>query len=292
MQRFGWLALPIVALLVQGLVPACGLERVLTQREPSPNRHTSCVACHRISEPESLGEEPSFAGEIDPSPLCLDCHHYSVNHHPIDVVPGPGYTNKTASSLPLYDGQVRCLTCHRAHTDAGQREFDAPLQLLRGGPYSDRRELCLACHGEDKLSTFNPHRMLSPDGSVLESNGKPVCLICHLKKPDLANSSGEVTFRADIAFLCWRCHTFMSGTFLERHFHVTPRKTTRLAMRKSEKELELVLPLAPDGMITCSTCHNPHQQDAVTRPAAQAGADSPRRLRMEKERICSACHTK
>jgi len=48
--------------------------------------HTSCVFYHRMS-PEKISESNLFPEGIDPSSVCLDCHHYGENHHPVNFVP-------------------------------------------------------------------------------------------------------------------------------------------------------------------------------------------------------------
>ena len=140
--------------------------------------------------------------------------------------------------------------------------------------------MCFQCHGQDDYTKIDPHKMLSADGSVRKVNGEPVCLICHTAQPDPKGDPDLVEFKADVAFLCWRCHAPMAGSFLNKHFHVKPKKPTRTAIMNTENRLGIELPLARDGMLTCSTCHNPHQAGVLTRTAVQAGADAPKRLRI------------
>src|SRR5512135_658971 len=44
--------------------------------------HASCVSCHRIQESDISRTNP-FPEGIDPSSICLDCHH-AENHHPVN----------------------------------------------------------------------------------------------------------------------------------------------------------------------------------------------------------------
>jgi hypothetical protein len=132
--------------------------------------------------------------------------------------------------------------------------------------------------------------MLSRNGTFADLDGKQVCLFCHRETPDIEGEPGEATFRADVAFLCWRCHAPMAGSFLDSHYHAKPKKKTRREMRRTEEERNIALPLDRDGVITCSTCHNPHQDGVIARKAAAAGAGQVRRLRIPKERICGGCH--
>ena len=87
-----------------------------------------------------------FPEGIDPSSICLDCHHYSDNHHPVNFVPQGTFKNSEGEDFPLFDGEMRCLTCHRVHQDQG---LVGRPRLLRGGPYSGRTEICFSCHDKD-----------------------------------------------------------------------------------------------------------------------------------------------
>jgi hypothetical protein len=96
-----------------------------------------------------------------------------------------------------------------------------------------------------------------------------------------------VRFRADVGFLCWRCHPPMPGEFFTQHFLVKPSKS-RQNMQEAEERLLVILPLVPRDRITCSTCHNPHQKGVIQHEAAAKGADARSKLRLPS--ICSACH--
>jgi len=290
MGSIRWIVNPVIAGLSLVVLSACGASRLASSDRPTTKGHTACVTCHRTNDPTADGSSQPFAGGIEPSSACLDCHHYDVNHHPVNMTPRKGSTAAAQSGLPLFDGQIRCLTCHQAHTDAGHDKLGGAPKLLRGGPYTDQRAMCFQCHGQDDYTKIDPHKMLTANGSVREIDGKPVCLLCHTKKPDPAGDPDLVEFRADVAFLCWRCHTPMAGSFMNKHFHVRPKKTTRTALANTENRLGIELPLARDGMLTCSTCHNPHQTGVLRRTAVQAGADAPKRLRIAAASICEACH--
>jgi nitrate/TMAO reductase-like tetraheme cytochrome c subunit len=133
--------------------------------------------------------------------------------------------------------------------------------------------------------------MLNDSGEVREVNGKPVCLLCHSKEPDPAvDRTSDVRFRADIGFLCWRCHPPMAmpDNFFDKHFLVKPSQEILRSMGEAEERLVVILPLVPRGRVTCSTCHNPHQRGVIHRDAAAKGADAASKLRLPS--ICVACH--
>ena len=263
-------------------------------REKIPSHHRTCDICHSSAKPAKGGE--LFSAGVDPSALCLnaDCHGtYSSNHHPVDFVPEPSGFVSPAGELPLFDGKMRCLTCHDPH--AGPQYSETP-KLLRGGypadvPYKDRRRLCFKCHFKEKYADIYPHLMLDEKGNFLMINGKPVCLLCHSVVPDpQKNRRSDVRFRADIAFLCWRCHPPMPGLFFENHFLLRPSALVRDEIDRSEKNKHVIFPLIPRGRISCSTCHNPHQREVMRDERTKAGADEPMRLRLPSPAICLGCH--
>jgi predicted CXXCH cytochrome family protein len=179
------------------------------------------------------------------------------------------------------------LTCHTEEdheTGSGK--------LLRGAPYEDRRQICFTCHDEDAYAEINPHVMLNPEGAYAQVNGKPVCLVCHAIKPDPAKDrTRDVWFRADIAFLCWRCHGAMiNGKILEQHFLMEPSFSMLETIEKNEQQLQITIPLVPRDRITCSTCHNPHQKGVIVYGPSAKGADAPGRLRLPEPEICRVCH--
>ena len=189
---------------------SCTMQQLLwpEKRTNSPayvNPHSDCIFCHGTKDPTPAS--PQFTAE--PSALCLDCHDYRENHHPVDFRPA----NSAEFPLPLYDGMVRCLTCHEIH--GGPNHGGSP-KLLRGGPYLvDRRAMCSKCHSLARYEAINPHIMLESDGTVRKVNGRPVCLLCHKVKPNPeTDTTSSVKFKADVGFLCWRCHPPMPDPFL------------------------------------------------------------------------------
>ncbi len=213
---------------------------------------------------------------------CLECHKYWENHHPIGIVP----SDPTNFHFPLYNGKIMCLTCHiEDHLGGG-------VNLLRDGPYVDRRDFCFKCHAKGKYSKIDPHIMLDGRGNVLNVAGRPVCLFCHAVKPDPeTDRTGDVLFKADVAFLCWRCHPPMTNPkFFKEHFLVTPSMEMRRFMEGQEQRLQVTMPLVPRDRLTCSTCHNPHQKGVILYGPSARGADTPSRLRLPASTICDACH--
>jgi len=222
----------------------------------------------------------SSAYGADGSSVCLSCHDYLENHHPTDVIPPAPYT----IPFPLYNSQIRCLTCHTG-------DHMGSSYMLRGGPYTDRREVCFLCHYEEEYRQIDPHIMLDSDGRITEVNNRPVCLVCHSKMPDpRVDRTKDVSFRADVAFLCWRCHSLMGIGILNQHILLKPSLQMLSRIKSSEEKMTIILPLIPRERMTCSTCHNPHQKGVIIHEPSAKGADAPDRLRLQEADLCVACH--
>ena len=258
--------------------PDCSTEAA---EKAIDKHHVSCVMCHRTSTPEYY-EAAMKSGDIDMSAVCMDCHLYSENHHPVNFVPDKA----PPAGFPLIDGQMKCLTCHEAHGNQKQ----AHTNLLRGAPYKDRRDVCFACHSTDQYTDLNPHKMFDADGKIRKVNNESICLVCHIKVPNQSNPKEQITFKADVAFLCWRCHPPMPDNFFTGHFLAKPSKKTFRYMKDKGEENNVSLPLLNRNRVTCSTCHNPHQSGIIKNTAAASGADSQALLRLPKDKICSSCH--
>ena len=244
----------------------------------------SCSTCHE-GKPET--GKPSLLLPENPSKKCRDCHRYKSegDHHPSSTISGPtGDTALIDPAFKLYSGNMECLTCHRIHTGEdyglGTRNF------LVGGPYADRRDICFRCHKKDSYKGMNPHNdMLEKNGDLKQST----CLVCHAEVPDpQVDRTGDVKFRATVAFLCWRCHPLMAQDFMDKHYLKEPSARRYVEMKWSEEDHKIILPLDSARRITCSTCHNPHQPGVVIEESARKGAGTKKRLRAEK--ICEKCH--
>lgn len=225
---------------------------------------------------------PSQKTEIPQSAACLDCHEsYKVNHHPVDLVPN----NPSRIPFRLYDGKITCLTCHLEdingpdHTSMARSKVEGP-------------DICFKCHSGEEYADIDPHIMLESDGRVVQVKGGPVCLVCHTVRPNAeVDRTKDVKFKADVAFLCWRCHGIMANAMLlNAHFQIEPSASMLSYMRGKEYELAVTIPLVPRQRITCSTCHNPHQEGVIVYLPSAKGADSKNRLRLPHKTLCLVCH--
>ena len=212
---------------------------------------------------------------------CIECHDYGLNHHPVDIQPFGEVP------FPLTNGKITCTTCHFSDHETGGRNF------LREGPYLQQRDICFKCHHKMRYEGLNPHDMLDKDRKIKKIiGGQPVCIVCHVNTPNpQTDKTEDVEFRADVGFLCWRCHPPMANAlFQSQHLLVSPSLEMQKVIEKNEKAMNIVLPLVPRNRVTCSTCHNPHQKGVIVRDAAAKGAGSDYRLRIPSPRLCFICH--
>ncbi|WP_168205969.1 cytochrome c3 family protein [Geobacter sp. FeAm09] len=242
---------PVCLIILPLVFASCSLSGANLQRESNPAVHSDCRDCHTVARPE--GKTALFPSYTDPSYFCLDCHNYKTNHHPVNFIPA----RQIRPQFPLSTGEITCLTCHEMH--GGPQHKGTP-KLLRGGPYADLRTMCLNCHTVEQYANIDPHIMKKDGEERTVVGGKTVCLFCHELEPDPAQDRANmVLFKADVTFLCLRCHTLMHTGYFEKHFLVTPSKEIISNSNRPEILARFSLPLVPRGRITCTTCHNPHQ---------------------------------
>ncbi len=90
-----------------------------------------------------------------------------------------------------------------------------------------------------------------------EATSHVACTDCHLR--------GKALKAATVNALCLSCHP---GNTKDHILGVIPTAPN------------LTLPLDKENKITCITCHEPHGKGTVAKL-----------LRIDRERLCSACHT-
>ena len=272
---------------------------------------SDCGSCH--TGRAEYGH-PNLINPGNPSLTCRRCHDYrnDEDHHPIKA--SSDIRNKIAmNNLPfdVSSGKMACLTCHEIH--AANDYLQRSQGLLKGGPYENIRDECFGCHDREAYSSINPHNSMIDIENELD---KRTCLFCHSEAPDPeVDRTEDVRFRASIYFLCWRCHQCSEEELLKSHFlrqskievgrsfdsfeemrkndayiGLGQASDSFLDMEKNAASMELILPLDPQGRMTCSTCHNPHQPGVMFDERAKKGAGVEKRLRY-KER-CVVCHSK
>jgi hypothetical protein len=197
------------------------------------------------------------------------------------------------AQFPLREGQITCSTCHDIVIQCQDRPLDRALlkdqKFLRGTPYETEASICFRCHNIENYRMYNPHRQLNSQKEVIQEK----CLYCHSQMPD-ANQTGaeDAQLIGHLEILCVRCHMQTPGQdFHAKHLRKpSPEVLTRI--EELQAQHEIVLPLNEDGMITCATCHNPHEKGVI--PDARAGArgagEKWRQRFADTNTMCIKCH--
>ncbi|MBI5207609.1 MAG: hypothetical protein HY934_07440 [Candidatus Firestonebacteria bacterium] len=220
------------------------------EEEKYVNPHFSkshCTSCH-LSNPtdkddkETIKRNFKYKGNF--IALCNSCHGSSSNIHPVDVTPPP--TMKVPADLPLNDGKVTCITCH----DAGFSNRGVKYLIRGGDVMTEITDLCFRCHNREDFKKRNPHLKIKEERK---------CMFCHIIPPTEGEDTAEtVKIKGSIRLLCIRCHSDRSHPGNFKHW-IRPS----VVVPKN-------YPL-DDGVITCSTCHDPHMGAVKTKQRKTLG---------------------
>jgi hypothetical protein len=257
-----------------------------------------CNVCHEGESPESIESQLRFGGDY--VELCR-CHGYTGSSyiHPVFIEPSEKKKKRIPDDFPLQDGKLSCITCHeirrqcednpamRQIKHADRRLYRDELMFLRGGPSRKRTDICFNCHDEKKYRKLDPHDQVMDDGKIDYEK----CLYCHVERPDVNRATFEsVELIGDLKTVCQRCHGKMvrhpAGV---NHFR-KPSGSIFQRLKKLEKDYGVILPLDDRGMLTCVTCHNPHERGVIPedRPGSK-GASEAYRHRIPGK-MCRVCH--
>ena len=292
--------LKIPALLKQG--------KIKLQDIPNPHwEKNACKACHKG---KASGKNKKLRHK-DMDKLCNSCHS-SVSPHSYIHVSDIKLPKSMQKRLPKSFRQavqrggnkLTCITCHDLPMTCKKipsREKGRNPMFFRGGPYKSRTGICYHCHDEKKYQHVNAHDQISEQGKLL----KDKCYICHKTDKGLDQADGitrvDFNLKDDLSRLCWGCHrwephpggsfTFFSGKGGTPNHLVKPSEQIMARMAEMQDKNNVRFPLEPgSGKVFCATCHNPHERGVIKAKALAAGADSDKRLRMQK--ICINCHDK
>ncbi len=279
---------------------------------PVANPHISrdlCQLCHVGTT------KPTAAPEGNVDRVCLGCHdgeQAKSEPHPIGVA-ATGRGTSIPANWPTSDGKLTCLTCHdvrpwcRGESGTAFRSQN----LLRAATPTDSRgkgiaasqSFCASCHDPGLYVRSNPHRMRTEAGEVLPG----VCHVCHEVRFDIEGAliqghrAGNPRLRADEKTLCGSCHASHGDYFEPGHIGATASPAVLAALARPAgtgwETLATLLPLTKEGVVTCSTCHNPHEQGLFTAETELAcgalhmsGSSRGSILRLPRGELCIACH--
>lgn len=286
------------------------LDKGKINKKDIPNPHwqkDACQSCHKGKGRAQRNNLRSKDKDMDK--LCNNCHTSISEHSYIHVsnikIPKAMHKRMPKSfkqAVKRGANKMTCITCHDLPMtcQSSRRKEKGPNPLFfRGGPYESRNGLCYHCHDQSKYKRVNAHKQISKTGKIQ----KEKCLLCHATDKNLttAKTIEDVDFQVkdDLARLCWGCHrwkphpggsfTFFSGKGGTPNHLVKPSARIRDRMEEMQKKNNVLFPLEPGtGKVFCGTCHNPHERGVIKHAAAAKGADSNKRLRMQK--ICINCH--
>ena len=283
-------------------IPAMIEQQTLTKGQiPNPHwRKDICITCH--SDDVASGRS-SFQG--DAGQKCAYCHSEVDEHtaiHPVSVRPGIAMVKRMPETFKgKANASMNCLTCHDLLIQCDRKKMGRRWRnssFLRDGPYKKRTDFCYQCHDKKAYKKLNPHDQVDDGGKLQEHK----CLICHVEVPQASAQPEDVKLitGADWSGLCRNCHkwqphpggnmSFFNNNKAPDHLAVPSKKVwARMQMMSVENDVSLRREPVSERL-TCATCHNPHEQGVIKRPAAARGADANKRLRTKN--ICLNCHKK
>lgn len=239
------------------------------------------------------------------------------------------------TDLPLYNkmgekttsklgGRVVCPTCHNPHQwnpqdvlakDGASKnvEGNATNSFLRS-PAAPYPTLCINCHDDKKFVEFTDHDLTVTAPEAKNSKGQTVneagkCGACHM----VHNAPTRTVIWAPtpgpgddgIEKLCRSCHNEngIARNKLPQYFnHPANIMVTSNYKRSAENKAKKSLPIFKldgtrnaTGVITCATCHNPHQWSSLNPgygPGKNEEGNSNNSFlrKLSDFTICSDCH--
>lgn len=179
-------------------------------------------------------------------------------HHVVGV-PLLKTMHPPAEKMPLGEKQeLVCETCHGIeHIDEipVEKVDKKANNFLKGGPYAQLTDFCYQCHEKKTYGRQNIHMLLDYKGKIKEEQ----CKYCHeeVLKRDRVYKPEELKLRMPRENLCFGCH-LKTPHFNALQHQVKPSKEKLEQLKRSEKDLGIILPLSSDGKVMCVTCHSPH----------------------------------
>lgn len=280
---------------VRAIVLLSGVVAIAVYAEDVHSPHWTrdgCTACHDPDRGKPAAIDPANVTSI-----CITCHDGRTavaESHPVGRSVNRPHI-RLPQDWPAPDGRLSCLTCHDVvlACDPQSTAQESNSMMLRSGPVLDQTAYCAGCHVAEAHARLNPHRTLTdqkkPDPST--------CNYCHTEAPGAQSPhrrTGNPRLRGNESVLCLGCHGRHVDYFEPGHFGATVQGDMAKRLANSSGRL----PLSPSGTLTCSTCHNPHQQgtfadDSILEFGGQQfgrSTDQSMPLRGYGPRICGACH--
>jgi hypothetical protein len=251
-----------------------------------------CTECH-VNIPRK-GSNPQLRYGGDFKVLCR-CHYSSSNNyvHPVDRRPSRNMIDRIPAQFPLWEGQITCITCHNIFIQCEDRPLDRAYlkdqKFLRGAPFETEADICFQCHNIESYRMYNPHLQLDAHKEII----KDKCLYCHSELPDEKQTNAkDARLIGNLQALCIRCH--MKAPRQDFHAKHLRKPTAEVLdrIKQLEQQDNIILPLSEDGMITCATCHNPHEKGVIpdVRAGAKGAGEKWRQRLADTNTMCIKCH--
>lgn len=224
--------------------------------------------------------------------LCLSCHdgkQAGIETHPTARELKSNSEYKKPENWPLVDGKLSCITCHDVKM-ACQMDLSQSLEnstFLRDRWVGNKEKFCQNCHVDKSFERLSPHIMIAGSRDIIQLDTRnnideSACLFCHQKTPDRSTMkrTGQPQLRDSQLVLCKVCHRRHNKYYEPGHMfakipedmqahmysrellgpNTKPGKRLLARLQKAGAKPARMVPDA-SGRITCSTCHNPHQEN-------------------------------
>lgn len=298
----------------------------------TPSQSGVCGVCHLV---HGAGEAMLWARKLPGKStgnkardFCVSCHQkgglaemklLSDYSHPFDIsIKGRGMNPE----LPFFsaegkrvvsdEGILSCPTCHDPHKGTTVQSIE---QLTGGDKFlrlsnNPSPELCRQCHPSESLVELTDHDLLASGATLLNNQGKStaesgVCSACHLvhsaTNEKLWAIDGVSGSRNPAETVCLSCHNrdgVASNKVLGKRSHPTNINPAKRRIQTSLPLYNRIGEKKQAGVMTCLTCHNPHQWDpeivVVNRSAGKEGDGNNSFLRQKSAPspiLCTNCHT-
>ena len=273
----------------------------------------TCQSCH---SPHLARQKKLLVVKNDRSQLCAGCHDdraannlaeaARLRTHPVNVVPRqarvPEELKKHGSRLGP-DGSIICETCHKPH----KARPGAGLLVADNA----QSALCESCHRRQKRIDRGKHDMrLVKAGSTnirkqsaAEGGSCSACHVPHRGKGPRMWAREPGNSKDPMAALCLSCHDrkgLASKHRVGRYSHPVGVDIRRLGRRVplptfSPEGLKSVN--AASGLVSCASCHDPHQWDPAhpdrnARPGDPGDGNNSflRKANGPDSALCRTCH--
>lgn len=216
--------------------------------------HGEILACESCHGEEYVDDHPDFDYDmtareyaVSRSELCQSCHEEIEQRHSSEAEDAPN-----------------CVDCHSAHGDLSFE--DEPLTILNR---------CDSCH-ETEFEDFQEGGHSEATAEIERNSDLPECNTCHPAHGDVEGTGMPLIAR--VTTLCIDCHSDDSLLVLkyEREGAVVTSYMDDFHGLTFQHLLKGLEGTDPSEIMTCATCHGPHNVGPLTEEEVAA--------------VCAECH--